>query len=127
MDEFTISIPREDGFSTVAGLVVGGIAARHDVTLEVLDDVQLALVSLLDRDADGAEVTLVLRIADSTIDMSVGPVDDGSVAALAEDDDRKLGLRRLLDATVDDVSLSERDGETWVELRKDYLLDGADR
>ena len=125
MDEFTITFPREDGFSAVAGLVVGGVAARHDVTLEVLDDVQLALVSLLDRDADGAEVTLVLRIADSTIDMSVGPVDDGTVAALGEDDDRKLGLRRLLDATVDDVSLSERDGETWVELRKGYLLDGA--
>ena len=127
MDEFRISIPREDGFSTVAGLVVGGIAARHDVTLEVLDDVQLALVSLLDRDADGGDVTLVLRIADHTIDMSVGPVDGGTVAALAEDDGQKLGLRRLLDATVDDVSLSERDGGTWVELRKGFVLDGAER
>ena len=122
MDEFRIRLPREDGFSTVAGLVVGGIAARHEITLEVLDDVQLAIVSLLDHDTDGGDVTLVLRIADHTLDMSVGPVDGGTVAALADDDGQKLGLRRLLDATVDAVTVSEHDGETWVELRKEFAL-----
>ena len=52
MDEFTITIPRERPFATVAGLVVGGIAARHDVTLDVLDDLQLALDGLLERTDD---------------------------------------------------------------------------
>jgi hypothetical protein len=32
-DTVEITIPRERDFSVVAGLVVGGIAARHDVTL----------------------------------------------------------------------------------------------
>jgi hypothetical protein len=30
-----------------------------------------------------------------------------------------IGLRRLLDTTVDSVSLTERDGACWVELRKE--------
>jgi hypothetical protein len=55
MDEFTISIPRERPFATVAGLVVGGIAARHEMTLDVLDDLQLALDGVLERTDDDHE------------------------------------------------------------------------
>ena len=43
LDTVEITIPRERDFSIVAELVIGGIAARHDVTLEALDDLQLAL------------------------------------------------------------------------------------
>ena len=61
MDEFTIHIPRERPFSAVADLVVGGIAARHDVTLDVLDDLQLALDTLLEHDeADERQVGIVV-------------------------------------------------------------------
>ncbi|MBA3476240.1 MAG: hypothetical protein H0T10_05735, partial [Actinobacteria bacterium] len=64
MEEFTIQIPRERSYSAVADLVVGGIAARHDVTLDVLDDLQLALGSLLEHDgADEREIEIVLRVA----------------------------------------------------------------
>ena len=50
LDTVEITIPRERDFSIVAELVIGGIAARHDVTLEALDDLQLALGSLLEHD-----------------------------------------------------------------------------
>ncbi len=30
-----------------------------------------------------------------------------------------IGLRRVLDTTVDGVELSDRDGACWVELRKE--------
>ena len=74
-DTVEITIPRERDFSIIAELVIGGIAARHDVTLEVLDDLQLALASLLEHDeADDGEVTVLLRVGDDTIDVSVGPV-----------------------------------------------------
>jgi hypothetical protein len=74
MDEFTIRIPRERPFSAVADLVVGGIAARHDITLDVLDDLQLALVSLLEHDeTDEREVEIVLRVSGGTIEVVVGP------------------------------------------------------
>jgi hypothetical protein len=127
MDTVTIRIPREGGFKAVAGLVVGGIAARHDVTLDVLDDFQLALDSLLDQlEADDGEVTIRLRISGDSIDLAVGPVDDTLVAELEQEPGEEIGLRRLLDTTVDDVSVTTQGSETWIELRKGYALAGAE-
>jgi hypothetical protein len=127
MDTIRICIPRDGGFKAVAGLVVGGVAARHEVTLEVLDDLQLALDALLDHaESDEGEVTLELRIAGSAIDVAFGPVDDATVTELEREAGDGIGLRRLLDTTVDDVSLTTRDGESWVELRKGYALAGAE-
>ena len=127
MDEFVIEIPRERPFSAVADLVLGGVAARHEVTLDVLDDLQLALGSLLDHsDDDDGEVTVVLRVAGGSIEASVGPVGDRTAAELEADAGQGLGLRRLLDAVVDDFSLTSRDGSAWVDLRKGYALAGAE-
>ena len=127
MDEFTIQIPRERPFSVVADLVVGGIAARHDVTLDVLDDVQLALDSLLEHDeADEREVEIVLRVAGDTIEARVGPLAPATAAALQEEAGDGIGLRRLLDTTMDSVTVSERDGGAWVDLRKGYALAGRE-
>ena len=127
MDEFVLELPREEGFSTVAGFVLGGIAARHEMTIEVLDDLQLALSSLLDPGHEDGDVSVVLRVHGGTVQATVGPVDDATAAELEQDDGSdRLGLRRLLDATVDDVSLSMRDGAPWVELRKGYALAGAE-
>ena len=127
MDEFTIHIPRERPFSVVADLVVGGIVARHDVTLDVLDDLQLALDSLLEHDdADEGEVSIVLRVAGDTIEASVGPLARTTAAALEEEAGDGLGLRRLLETTMDSVTLSERNGGSWVDLRKTYALAGTE-
>jgi hypothetical protein len=128
MDEFTISIPRERPFATVAGLVIGGIAARHEVTLDVLDDIQLALDGLLERtdDDDGGQVTIEVRVDDGTIAAFVGPVTAATAAELEAEAGDSLGLRRLLEAVVDSVTLAERDGGAWVELRKGYELAGSE-
>ena len=123
LDTVEITIPRERDFSIIAELVIGGIAARHDVTLEALDDLQLALGSLLEHDdADDGEISVLLRVGGHAIDVSVGPVGARTVAELEGDAGDALGLRRLLDTTVDDTKLSERDGGTWVDLRKQFEL-----
>jgi len=127
-DIVEITIPRERDFSIVAGLVVGGIAARRDVTLEVLDDLQLALGSLLEHDEDDeGELTVLLRVSDHAIDVSVGPLGERTVSELEAERGESIGLRRLLDATVGDVSLSEHDGGTWAELRKGFTVAGGAR
>jgi hypothetical protein len=127
MDEFVITIPREPSFSAVAGLVVGGIAARHEFTLDVLDDLQLALDSLLERVEDGeGDVSVALRVDDHDVTVALGPVRDETVAELEQDPGDALGLRRLLETTVDDVALTQHGGEIWVELRKGYALAGAE-
>ena len=125
MDEFTISIPRERPFAAVAGLVVSGIAARHDVTLDVLDDLQLALDGLLERDdEDEGQVTIEVRVDGGVIAAVIGPVTASTAAELKEEAGESLGLRRVLEAVVDSVTLAERDGGSWVELRKGFVLAG---
>jgi hypothetical protein len=125
MDEIRISIPGERSFGAVAGLVLGGIAARHDLTIDVLDDLQVAVASLIERDEDERELTIVLRVGDETIDAAVGPFERGAVAELEEEPGEELGLRRLLDTVVDGVAVADRDGGCWVELRKRYELAGS--
>jgi len=125
LDMVEITIPRERDFSIVAELVVGGIAARHDVTLDVLDDLQLALGSLLEHaEDDEGVITVQLRVGSDAIDVSVGPVGERTVAELERHGGAMLGLRRLLDTTVEDVSLSSRDGGTWVDLHRRFALQG---
>ena len=107
--------------------MVGGIAARHDVTLEVLDDLQLALDSLLEHDeADDGEVSVVLRVGDDTIDVSVGPVGERTAAELG----RRTPARRSACAGCSTRPsttrrVSERDGGAWVELRKGFVAGEA--
>jgi hypothetical protein len=128
MDEFTITIPRERPFATVVGLVVGGIAARHEVTLDVLDDLQLALDGVLERTDDDHEgqLTIELRVEGGTIAAVIGPVTASTAAELGEETGESLGLRRLLEAVVDSVTVSERDGGPWIEIRKGYELAGSE-
>ena len=128
MDEFTITIPRERPFATVVGLVVGGIAARHEVTLDVLDDLQLALDGVLERTDDDHEgqLTIEVRFEEGTIEALIGPVTTSTAAELEEEAGESLGLRRLREAVVDSVTVSERDGGPWIEIRKGYELAGSE-
>jgi hypothetical protein len=127
MDEFTISIPRERPFATVAGLVIGGIVARHDVTLDVLNDLQLALDGVLERsDEDESQVTIEIRVDNGTIATFIGPVTESTAAELEQEAGDSLGLRRLLETVVDSVTLAERESGSWIELRKDYELAGRE-
>ncbi len=125
LDTVEITIPRERDFSIVAELVIGGIAARHAVTLEALDDLQLALGSLLEHEDGDGEVSVLLRVGDGSIDVSVGPVGERTVAELEREPGETLGLRRLLDSTVDDATVSQRNGGAWVDLRKAFATGEA--
>jgi hypothetical protein len=126
MSEFSIRIPRERPFSEVAGFVVGGIASRHDLTLEALDDLRLALDSLLERDEDdeelGEDVSILLRVTTEAIETSVGPVGGPTVSELQQEASGELGLRRLLETLVDRIAVRDGDGGSWVELHKRYVL-----
>jgi hypothetical protein len=126
MDEIRVTMPSERPFGAVAGLVLGGVAARHALTIDVLDDLQLALESLLERDTRPREITLVLRVGPETVEASVGPFARAALAELELDNNsgRGLDLRRLLDTVVDAVDLADRDDGCWVELRKNFQLAG---
>lgn len=121
MARIELTLPREREFSAVADLVLAGIASRLDVTLEAIDDLQLALESLLERDeADDATLTVRFDVEDGEIRASIGPFERSEIEPelAAVGVGAGIGLRRVLDSTVDEVELTERDGGCWVDLRK---------
>jgi hypothetical protein len=117
-DEVTLTLPRERTFHRVAELVFGGLAARHDVTLEVLEDLQLAVAGILDRlDGDGSAV-LRLSIVGDEARAVIGPLDERLRTELARRAGDDLDLPRLLDTVVDRYELIARDEAQWVRLTK---------
>ncbi len=118
-DEIALTLPRERPFYGVAHLVVGGIAARLDVTLEDLEDLQLALDSLLRAYAGQGTVTVRFRIDDDRITTLIGPFEDAGLRSeLEQGSVERLNLGRVLDTVADSVDVVSRDGGVWVELTK---------
>lgn len=124
-DEIRLTMPRERPFYGVAHLVLGGVAARLDLTVEHLEDLELALDGLLDRRDGGNEVTLTLRVAKSNLHAEVGPFGGQLRSELEGDPGESLSLRRLLDAVVDEFEVDERADGTWIELRKRVGTNGG--
>ena len=81
-DEIVLTLPRERRFYDVAHLVVSGLGARLNLTMDNLADLQLALDGLLPRRETGGDVTVVLRIHDELLDGQIGPFDTEAVAEL---------------------------------------------
>ena len=116
-DEITLTIPREEPFHEVAHLVLGGVAARLNLTFESIDDLETALDAVLERAAEDGDVTVKLRLADGAIVTRVGPFAADRLREELDGDASSDGvtLRRVLDTVVDGYEL-DQDG--WLELTK---------
>jgi hypothetical protein len=117
-DEITLTIPADRDFHRVAHLVLGGLALRLNLTIENLEDLQLAVDAILDRAGGDGDLTVTMSLHGDELETRIGPVDVR--AELERSQDAELGLRRVLDAVVDDV---EADGE-WVRLTKRVVVGG---
>ena len=127
MDEVTLTIPSERPFNGIAHLVLGGIAARLDLTIDKLEDLHVAVAGVLDRARAGRDVTVELRMRDGEIEASVGPLPRGELRQeLEHEDSDQMDLRRVLAAVVDGVRVGERGDADWVELRKDLRPQAGD-
>ena len=116
-----LRIPNERPFHGVARLVVGGLAARHNLSYEALEDLQLALVTVLEGDAysTAAEIRVELEVTDEAIAMAIGPLNGDAVRAdLEESSDGDLGLGRLLGTLVEDAGVEAREDGDWLRLSK---------
>ena len=104
-DRIVLIVPAGARFRGVATLVLGGVAGRVALPYERMDDLQLAVLSILDS-TDGDSVTLEVEADDDGLAVAVGPVRDGS-----SDDD---GLGLVLSRLVDGVGHERRDGAEWI-------------
>jgi hypothetical protein len=115
-DEITLTLPADEAFHPVAHLVLGGLAARLDLTIEHLEDLELAVDSLLER-ADGHDVTLLVRVLERELTARVGPF-TAIRPELDRDGGEALDLRRILATVCDRVEIVDGQRGQWVELTK---------
>jgi hypothetical protein len=94
----TIELPAYD-YVGVARLVAAGVATRLDLPFDAVDDMQLALETVL-RSAFGSEESALIGIASNglTLSVSVGPVAPSVLKQRLGDMDVEALLGRLVDA-----------------------------
>ena len=119
-DMITLTIPREQPFHEVAHLVLGGVAARLNLTFESIDDLETALDAVLERASEEGEVTVELRLDEDAIVTRVGPFAADALREELDRDDGSVGLRRILDTVLDSY---EVEGDGWLVLTKN-VTDG---
>jgi hypothetical protein len=120
-DAITLCIPHAKPYHGVARLVVGGLAARLNLSYEHLEDLQLALESVLERDGyvAGKEVTVRLHVEPDLVAMTIGPLDPDELRAdLERPSSDDISLSRLLSTLVEEVVLEEVEGEHRLRLEK---------
>jgi anti-sigma regulatory factor (Ser/Thr protein kinase) len=116
-----LKIPHQPPYHGVALLVVGGLAARLDLSYEKLEDLQLALENVLENGdyVSEPQVTVELDVLNDSLSLVVGPLDGAAVRKALEDDrDDRISLGRLLDTLVEEVSIESRDDGDWLRLDK---------
>jgi hypothetical protein len=109
VDRILVELPATEEFRSVARLVLGGVASRFDLPVDRVEELLLAVESILLQQTDGDVVTLDVAAAPDSLRVRVGPF-----AELRLDDP---AIARVLSRLVDDVSEQEDDGDgTWIEL-----------
>lgn len=113
VERIALTLPAESGLRAVATLVLGGIGSRLDLPYERVDDLQLAVLSVLAA-SDLEQVTIEVELDDDRVEVSVGPLPKGGAG------DR--GLRRVVERLVDEVRTAEKPAlegasEEWIVLR----------
>ena len=123
-DAIRLRIPHARPYHGVARLVVGGLAARMDFSYEHLEDLQLALASILENEEYRVQddVTVELTLEDHGVLLAMGPLAGARLRAdLESDASEGIGLGRLLDTVAEHVDVEERDGADWLRLEKRVL------
>lgn len=110
VDRIVLTLPGDRRLRPVATLVLGGVGSRLELPYEKVDDLQLAVLSVLAASDDGV-VTIEIDIDDEGVAVSVGPLQDGGAL--------DPGLVRVLERLVDAVEPSTRAApdRSWITLR----------
>ena len=126
-DTVTLRVPRERAYLSLLHMVLGGIATRQEVSFDDLDDVQLAVDSIVTED-DGhqPDLTMTVTMGDDILTIRLAPLSNpdlhetlrlGEVPVGAEG--RCLDVCLMLRSLVDHYEMQDLAGGTFaVEMRK---------
>jgi hypothetical protein len=104
-DTILLTFPHGAAFRGVPSLVLGGVGSRLDLPFERMDDLQLAVLSMLDA-ATGEETSVEIRAEDERVAVSVGP--------LRPDADGDTGLGLVLGRLTDGYEADRRGEDVWL-------------
>jgi hypothetical protein len=109
-DSIVVEFPATHGYRSVGRLVLGGLLSRFELPVDRVEDLLLALESLLVQELAGDTVTLEATAAADGLQLRLGPF------AQSQLDDPAIA--RVLTRLVDEVSEEAVDGSagTRVEL-----------
>jgi hypothetical protein len=113
-ETLTLTIPGRPGYVGIARMFVGGLAARVDLGYETMDDLQLALESVLLKAELGERVTLEAHLEGDGVAIVVGPFAHDPLGG--EPHPERLELERLLSALVAGTESTMRDDGCWLRL-----------
>ena len=102
-DRTVVEFPASEGYRNVGKLVVGGIASRFDLPVDRVDDLLLAIESVLLQDSAAETVLLVADATPDDLRVSLGPV---GISQLQDH-----ALQRVLSRLVDHVE-TRGEGDT---------------
>jgi hypothetical protein len=107
VDAVVVTVPAGRQFLGVVNLVLGGLCTRLDFPYEQVDDLQLAVDSVLTPErASASAVTLEADALDGVLRVRIGPLARGTAA--------QPGLQRVLRPLVGAAEGLERDGAEWL-------------
>ena len=128
-DIVVLHAPRNRGSLPLMRVVIGGVASRHALPVDRLDDVELAVEVLLNEEVpDGGDLTLTLAVSGDTLKVTLSGLSSPLVkrtlsgAPVVESD--RLGaqgiLRTIMDSLVDGYRTFDEDfvGSFAVEMEK---------
>lgn len=110
VDTVRVEFPATEGYRSVGRLVLGGLASRFELPVDRLEDLLLAVESLLMRGVEGTMVTLEVEADDSGFRVRVGPF----ATAAASDPLFVRILPRLVDEAA--YTAAESSGASYAEL-----------
>ena len=96
-DTVVVEFPSAEGFRGVGRLVLGGIASRFDLPVDRVEDMLLAVESLLLHGVHGETVTLEVEADDDGLAVRVGPLAEGGIT----DPSVARIVTRLVDAAME--------------------------
>lgn len=117
IDTLTLTLPNARPYFGVARLLIGGLAARLDLGYEQMDDLQLAVETVLaECGPSGDTVTLEASIGES-LAITLGPL-RSAVGGPGGPETSALSFAHLLEKLVDQSAMVERDDGIWLRLEQ---------
>ena len=104
-DTILLTFPSKSRFRGVPSLVLSGVGSRLDLPFERTDDLQLAVLSMLDA-SSGKDASIEIEARDDRLAVSVGPL-----RPEAQDD---KGLDLVLRRLTDGVEAGRRCEAVWL-------------